>query len=145
MQKPCLNGEYSVYKLRQNCSKSIDPAVDDPASQHSHDLLGPTESDSDTMLPASTSPLHGNVCHSVTERSSCGDPHQEQWQAVETLKANPLKADPLRSTDSDVLSDELSPPTRHKVVAIDTSRNKHFTRRLLPVQSPEFDNVMDQV
>ncbi len=39
---------------------------------------------------------------------------------------------------------ELSAATR-KMVAIDTTQNKHFTHRLLPVQSPEFDNVIDQV
>ena len=31
------------------------------------------------------------------------------------------------------------------MVAIDTSQNKLFTHRLLPVHSPEFDNVIDQV
>lgn len=57
----------------------------------------------------------------------------------------PGKLDALRSTDSDVQSDDLSPPAKHKAVAIDTSQNKHFNRKLLPVQSPEFDNVIDQV
>ena len=34
---------------------------------------------------------------------------------------------------------------RNKTVAIDTSHNEQFTRRLLPAQSPEFDNVINQV
>ena len=34
---------------------------------------------------------------------------------------------------------------KHKMVAIDTTQNEHFTHRLLPSQSPEFDNVIDQV
>ena len=132
-QKPNLNGEYSVYKLRQNSSKFNDYPVadgtDDPASQCSHDELG----SADSTLPTITSPSHKA-------------PNQEQWQGPETGIHTSLKADSLRSTtDSDILSDELSPPAKHKVVAIDTSRNKHFSRRLLPVQSPEFDNVMDQV
>ena len=53
------------------------------------------------------------------------------------------------STDSDPLSDDstLIQPTSagKKTVAINTSQVEHFTHRLLPVQSPEFDNVMDQV
>ena len=45
-------------------------------------------------------------------------------------------------------SDDDSPSTatiKHKMVAIDTTQNEHFTHRLLPSQSPEFDNVIDQV
>ena len=51
----------------------------------------------------------------------------------------------MKSSDSEFLSDDLSPPLKHKMVAIDTSQNKQFSQKLLPVQSPEFDNVMDQV
>lgn len=131
LQKPSLNGEFSVYKLRQNSSKWSDySVVDCDDSQHSHDLSAVS------VLHGSTPPLDGS--HKVTF-------NQHQWQGLETSPDDPLKADSLKSTDSDILSDELSPPTKHKVVAIDTSRNKHFSRRLLPVQSPEFDNVMDQV
>ena len=32
-----------------------------------------------------------------------------------------------------------------KSVAIDVSQNEQFTHRLLPSQSPEFDNVINQV
>ena len=54
-----------------------------------------------------------------------------------------------QSTDSDPLSDDsfvapTSSPGK-KSVAINTEQVEHFTHRLLPVQSPEFDNVMDQV
>lgn len=151
LQKPNLNGEYSVYKLRQNSNKCGDYLVADeqfsndvpdiahgpgsndpvansaqyPNSQCSHDLLGST--DATPSLPNKA-------------------PNQQQWQAPETCVHSSLKGDSLRSTtDSDILSDELSPPAKHKVVAIDTTRNKQFSRRLLPVQSPEFDNVIDQV
>lgn len=64
---------------------------------------------------------------------------------MEIPRNNSAKSDALRSTDSDVQSDDLSPPAKHKAVAIDISQNKHFNRKLLPVQSPEFDNVIDQV
>lgn len=50
-----------------------------------------------------------------------------------------------QSTDSDPLSDDSTPPSlSKKTVAINTEQVEHFTHRLLPVQSPEFDNVMDQ-
>lgn len=128
-QKPTLNGEFSVYKLRQNSSKAAEVLADDSSP---HDEFGPLDSDA---------LLHSAEQHSFSEK---GASHHETWQA--TSQNNSLKSDSLRSTtDSDIQSDEPSPPARHKVVAIDTSRNKHFTRRLLPVQSPEFDNVMDQV
>jgi hypothetical protein len=132
MQKQTLNGEYSVHKLRQNLNKSGDGFVvdgDDSISQPSHDHLSSTEDD----FPDSSQPLP----HSG-HKTSHGQP---EWRTA----VNSLKADSLQSTDSDGLSDELSHPVRHKVVAIDTSKNKHFSRKLLPVQSPEFDNVMDQV
>lgn len=53
----------------------------------------------------------------------------------------------VRNTpDSDPYSDDSGPPNAaKKTVAIDTSQNEHFTHRLLPVQSPEFDNVINQV
>lgn len=54
-----------------------------------------------------------------------------------------------QSTDSEPLSDDsitVSPSSLgKKCVAINTDQVEHFTHRLLPVQSPEFDNVMDQV
>ncbi len=47
------------------------------------------------------------------------------------------------SGDSD--EDSSNAMSRQKTVAINTSQNKLFTHRLLPVHSPDFDNVMDQV
>lgn len=46
--------------------------------------------------------------------------------------------------------DASSPPsslTRYsaKTVAIDTSQNEQFTHRLIPAQSTDFDNVINQV
>lgn len=90
----------------------------------------PHDSDSDAAVLQGSSPLHATA-HNVGKGSS------SKLESVEPVT--------VRSTDSDVQSDDLSPPARHKMVAIDTSQNKHFTRRLLPVQSPEFDNVIDQV
>ena len=34
---------------------------------------------------------------------------------------------------------------KQKTVAIDVTQNEQFTHRLLPSQSPEFDNVINQV
>lgn len=88
-------------------------------------------------------PASGEVCEdsgtpaSLSHLVSIGLPPQQQ-------QPDYYKSDSLRSTDSDILSDDLS-PAKHKAVAIDISRNKHFSQKLLPVQSPEFDNVMDQV
>ena len=45
--------------------------------------------------------------------------------------------------------DGSSPPSsltrQSKTVAIDTSHNEQFTHRLIPAQSTEFDNVINQV
>lgn len=70
-----------------------------------------------------------------------------QLKSIGSLEGNTNRnTSRTRSSDSDIQSDDdLLPPAKHKIVAIDTSQNKHFTHRLLPVQSPEFDNVMDQV
>lgn len=61
----------------------------------------------------------------------------------------PLSVEPVKSTDSEILSDDTVGGTRggkgKKTVAIDTSQNEHFSHRLMPVRSPEFDNVIDQV
>jgi len=54
----------------------------------------------------------------------------------------------MKSTDSEMLSDELTggnPRPKKKSVAIDTSQNEHFSHRLIPARSPEFDNLMNQV
>ena len=49
---------------------------------------------------------------------------------------------------SDLLGEDgSSPPLSrpHKSVAINTSHNEQFTHRLIPAQSTEFDNVINQV
>ena len=52
----------------------------------------------------------------------------------------------IKSTDSEVVSDECAGKGKaKKTVAIDTTQNEHFSQRLIPAQSPEFDNVINQV
>ncbi|XP_019852919.1 PREDICTED: patatin-like phospholipase domain-containing protein 7 isoform X2 [Amphimedon queenslandica] len=50
---------------------------------------------------------------------------------------------PLEVTKYDSTGDE-STGKKPKAVAIDTSQNASFTHRLIPAQSPEFDNVINQ-
>ena len=76
------------------------------------------------------------------------EPHLDSSEGVSpsvSLQHPDYLTDSIRSSDSDVLNDDLASPVKHKMVAIDVSQNKRFSHKLLPVQSPEFDNVMDQV
>ena len=54
-----------------------------------------------------------------------------------------VRRDSVDHHDSTGSSDEIS--KKGKSVAIDISQNEQFTHRLLPSQSPEFDNVINQV
>ena len=119
-------GEYSVNKLRQHSIRPFDvPWMHDSSvpqvSLDSDSDTAPNAVPSDSLQPDSYS-----GSHTVT---------QKKWTSAS------------RNTDSDIQSDDMSPSTnaKQKMVAIDISQNKHFTRRLLPVVSPEFDNVIDQV
>ena len=72
------------------------------------------------------------------EQSFSPEPHQHSSRADVSSRSR------MKSVESD--DDSSSSATaKTKIVAIDTSQNEHFTHRLLPVQSPEFDNVIDQV
>jgi hypothetical protein len=54
--------------------------------------------------------------------------------------------DPVKSDTSSTTGDEHQQLARrpHKTVAIDVTQNESFSHRLLPSQSPEFDNVINQ-
>ena len=54
-----------------------------------------------------------------------------------------VRRDSVDHHDSTGSSDEIN--KKGKSVAIDISQNEQFTHRLLPSQSPEFDNVINQV
>ena len=54
-----------------------------------------------------------------------------------------LRRDSIDHHDSTGSSDEMN--RKGKSVAIDVTQNEQFTHRLLPSQSPEFDNVINQV
>jgi hypothetical protein len=138
LQRPNV-GEYNIHKLRHKPLKAgnaggvggASSLEDIPAAAYSHPSHffppPPLDSDSDS-------------------------PHKQR--GVEPLGGHTHRrgAEPLggkQSTDSDPLSDDSvgAPPSSlgKKCVAINTEQVEHFTHRLLPVQSPEFDNVMDQV
>ena len=94
-----------------------------------------TPADSDTDTPAISKPPP--------------PPQQQQEELRQNQKGGEMMTMGVRqSTDSDPLSDDstsLPGSMTKKTVAINTSQVEHFTHRLLPVQSPEFDNVIDQV
>ena len=131
MQKPSLSGDLSVSKLRHNVNRGGDVPVGRCSVAN--------------QLPASVGEVPQDLdgggamdgtAHLVSDRLS---------PTVSLQQPSYFKSDSLRSTDSDILSDDLSPPAKHKMVAIDISQNRQFSQKLFPVQSPEFDNVMDQV
>ena len=132
-QRPNV-GEYHIHKLRHKSVKSGGAVVGRAGSIED-------ESTAYTLLKApSTSSLTADSDNDAPTKS----PAKSHDPAVD-LTAGKLHL----STDSEPLSDDfiVAPPTSggKKTVAINTAQVDHFTHRLLPVQSPEFDNVMDQV
>jgi len=120
--------------------------VHEDTSQHS--VQKDTVSSDSGFVTTVSSTLHHT--QSASETASLLPRSQSEESVTlshdsEGISHNGPHLDAVRSTDSDVQSDDLSPSTKQKTVAIDISQNQHFTRRLLPVQSPEFDNVIDQV
>ena len=66
--------------------------------------------------------------------------------SLPTIPAVTMSIDSNIRSDTPSTSDELGGYTRkQKSVAIDITQNELFSHRLLPSQSPEFDNVMNQV
>ena len=139
MQRPSVAvGEYHVHKLRHKPIKSSGPGqgvgvvesgenVPAGCTLPSQSSLATADSDSD-MQAASKPPQH------------------QQAEPAQHPKGSEVIVGKM-STDSDPLSDDYTLPGSpgKKAVAINTVQVEHFTHRLLPVQSPEFDNVMDQV
>ena len=132
-------GEYSVMKLKQRPLK-FSIGLGDPKTFDEDNCPADTlqDSDSDTASPVK----EGGDPTSLTPRQL------PRMKGANKIKM--LQSEQVRSTDSDSnqpLSDESSgqASTAKKSVAIDTSQNEHFTHRQLPLQSQEFDNVMNQV
>lgn len=132
-------GEYSVMKLKQRPLK-FSIGLGDPKTFDEDNCPADTlqDSDSDTASPVK----EGGDPTSLTPRQL------PRMKGANKIKM--LQLEQVRSTDSDSnqpLSDESSgqASTVKKSVAIDTSQNEHFTHRQLPLQSQEFDNVMNQV
>ena len=125
-QRPNI-GEYHIHKLRHKPLKPGNAGVGGASSME----------DIPTAYSHSAHPLPPAM------DSDNDSPHKQTHQRG----AEP--AGGKQSTDSDPLSDDsFVAPTSSlgkKSVAINTEQVEHFTHRLLPVQSPEFDNVMDQV
>lgn len=153
LQKPNLIGEYSVHKLRHR-----------PIRLTSSNTADHTSFEALSSYPPTVSPApHSGVGDSDSDTPG-GSPQrappnqkQKKWQTTnqtEDLSSSdnkstvkrPHELELVRNTDSEPLSDDSGPPpSSKKSVAINTSQNEHFSHRLLPVQSPEFDNVINQV
>ena len=136
MQKPSLNNDLAVSKLQRNLIKVGEAPVD--MSNQPLASVGKVsfESDNGGTVSDATSSLDSSNSRTLTATISLQPRQPSNYY---------YKPDSVKSSDSEFLSDDLSPPLKHKMVAIDTSQNKQFSQKLLPVQSPEFDNVMDQV
>lgn len=132
IQRPNV-GEYHIHKLRHKPLKAGNAGGVGVAE------VGGASSLED--IPAAYShPSHSLPPAMDSDNDSLPKPHQSG--------AEPVGGKHM--TDSDPLSDDsvgVAPPSSlgKKCVAINTEQVEHFTHRLLPVQSPEFDNVMDQV
>ena len=133
VQRPNV-GEYHIHKLRHKPLKA--------GSAGGVGVAGVGGASSLEDIPAAYShPTHSLPPAMDSDNDS---PHKRTHQRG----AEPVGGKQL--TDSDPLSDDSvggAPPSSlgKKCVAINTEQVEHFTHRLLPVQSPEFDNVMDQV
>lgn len=129
--------ECHIHKLRHKSVKSSGTGLGGAGSiedlSTAHTLL---------KVPSSSS-LTADSDNDSPSKLSSGRPHQE------TSNETTAAAKPHLSTDSEPLSDDsiVAPPplVGKKSVAINTSQVEQFSHRLLPVQSPEFDNVIDQV
>lgn len=143
LQKPSLPFDnYCVATLKHHPRKTTfgDMSLPLPVSQTSVDS---DDSDTDPVTDTSVprpSPLRptgkGVALKLKGDSSSPGSKVQSTGVKEETVK----------STDSEALSDEYAGKGKvKKTVAIDTTQNEHFSQRLIPAQSPEFDNVINQV
>ena len=130
LQRPNV-GEYHIHKLRHKPLKA--------GNAGGVGVAGVGGASSLEDIPG----VYSHPSHSLLD-SDNDSPHKQTHQrGVEPVGGKQM-------TDSDPLSDDsvgAAPPSSlsKKSVAINTAQVEHFTHRLLPVQSPEFDNVMDQV
>lgn len=134
-------GEYSVMKLKQrplNFSISGESKTFDEDSCSAGTLQ---DSDSDVASPMKEERGGGDSV-STTPRKL---PRKRGTNQVKMLQSDQVKI--TDSESNQIQSDDSSgqSSTAKKSVAIDTSQNEHFSHRPMPLQSQEFDNVMDQV
>ena len=133
---------------------SFDSDYDQPPMMTAHTLLSDEEDDNSSPSKRSGKILRPSRSDGQTgtgggSRPRAGTmPSGDRPGGILTMKKRGLSASDSRLdrpvTESDPPSDD-SRGTTKKSVAIDTTQNKHFTHRLLPIQSPEFDNVINQV
>ena len=143
-QKVSLPSDLNIHKLKLSCPRS-GPLQSLPSDDVFYDTT-------DSMAVGPDSDSDGGV---ATERR----PRYCTLLLLEILSlflflslflssdSVPVQMSPQQDatkSDSTSTGDELS-LRKHKTVAIDTSQNASFTHRLLPAQSPEFDNVINQV
>ena len=130
--------------IRMTGSTTAEPTSREILSSYPHTTASPTPQpeigDSDSDTPG------GSPQQAIQKRKQQSCDQTEEYSSSDNKPSTrPLELKLARSTDSDPCSDDSGPPPLKKSVAIDTSQNEHFTHRLLPVQSPEFDNVINQV
>ena len=135
MQRPQV-GELNVHKLRHKPLKAGVGGVGVAAVGGANSL--------EDLTATFTLPPHPLV---ATMDSDNDTPRNQQIH----IRGRAEPSGGKQTSDSEPLSDDSftavpsSSVSGKKSVAINTDQVEHFTHRLLPVQSPEFDNVMDQV
>ena len=106
--------------------------ADSAPSQSS--LTADSDSDMHNSVNSNKSPGQKGAESSGTKISTDSDPLSDDYTVI-----------PMSSSTAAGATAAAGAGAGKKTVAINTAQVEHFTHRLLPVQSPEFDNVMDQV
>lgn len=143
-QKPSLPSDLCVAALKHHPRKAHSQSFGDgpfpaPISQTS---LDSDDSDSDPVTVPRPASLGGKSAASKVLQAHKDD----SSSSVSKGQSTSVREELIKSTDSEVVSDEYTGRGKgKKTVAIDTTQNEHFSQRLIPAQSPEFDNVINQV
>ena len=142
LQKPAMIGEYSVMKLKQRPLKFCVGGESKSFDEDSYSAETLQDSDSDAASPMKEGRGGEEDSVSSTPRKL---PRKRGTNQVRMLQSEQVKTTDSESNQpqSDDSSGQSS--TAKKSVAIDITQNEHFTHRPMPLQSQEFDNVMDQV
>ena len=106
----------------------------------------PFDSDSDTPSSHPSPERTRKQIDSSTSKEKRTPSTDSQPPSVKMLVGGDSDSNQPMSDDSSGHMTSLGSSTSSKkTVAIDTSQNEHFSHRLIPTQSPEFENVISQV